>query len=210
MEDQVIIISLSHIEILDIKKMDNIIKKLLELNGISVDSNNRISYGSYNLVFKKKPVRSEFIIPNLTDVDEAYTVLCSNKTKCISKTMIYLSTPNDELKNVIEKVDEKLRQRKSREYVPKIKENVVNVFPNYCWKGGWAQFVVLGYKYDDRRINFIGCIVNEKEFYYRKENLYGKNDVELEDWIGPMSEKKFEEELDCFNDLIELHKLEEG
>lgn len=192
--------------------MNDIIKKLLESSGVSVDKNNKLSYKAYNLIFKEnRVVRKEFIVPNLADkvVDRVFTVYCDHKTKSISKRITYLNTPEDELKDIIKKVDEKLRQRKPREYVPKVEENIVTVLPDYCWKEGWAQFLVLGYKYEDRRINFIGCIVNEKEFYYRKENLFSRDDVELDDWVGPMSEKEFEKELDCFNDLIELHKLEE-
>ena len=193
--------------------MNDIIKKLLELNGVSVDKDNKLSYKSYNLTIREKEkVRKEFIVPNLADkiVDRVFTIYCDHKTKSISKRLTYLNTPEDELKDVVKKIDEKLRQRKSREYIPKIEGNIATVLPDYCWKDGWAQFIVLGYKYEDRRINFIGCIVNEKEFYYRKENLFSRDDVELDDWVGPMSEKEFEKELDCFNDLIELHKLEEG
>ena len=193
--------------------MNDIIKKLLELNGVSVDKDNKLSYKSYNLTIREKEkVRKEFIVPNLADkiVDRVFTIYCDHKTKSISKRLTYLNTPGDELKDVVKKIDEKLRQRKSREYIPKIEGNIATVLPDYCWKDGWAQFIVLGYKYEDRRINFIGCIVNEKEFYYRKENLFSRDDVELDDWVGPMSEKEFEKELDCFNDLIELHKLEEG
>lgn len=192
--------------------MNDIVKELLKLNGISVDRNNKLSYKSYNLVIKEKEeVREEFIIPNIIEktVDRVFTIYCDHKTRSISKQITYLNVPGDELKDIVKKIDEKLRQRKSREYVPKIEGNIATVLPNYCWKDGWAQFVILGYKYNDRRINFIGCIVNEKDFYYRKENLFSRNDVELDDWVGPMSEKEFENELDCFNDLIKLHKLEE-